>query len=186
MGSEGEDDALGRNCISCFPCPCILNRCAKILLAPSRGRLAEGKCQVLLKYMVRLEPYLINAIRAKVDEPPGSILLIYPRPRLSSPTCSMLVEVIINQTFPVLIDTQSKVKKFLKTGTIVDKYDKYSGPVKDSHSQVCLTHVGSPQQQSEGSDVQNKDASELSECNISFLYYGDEFYESDGGSEVTS
>lgn len=113
----------------------------RVHLVPPKSFHREEKNLVQLKDMVCLEPYKKKVIQVKVDERPESSLLIYPQPRYSSQTCPMLVEVSANQTVPIPVDNVSKVYRFIKSGTQVAQYEKYSGPVDDSTAQVCHTRV---------------------------------------------
>ena len=113
----------------------------RVCLSPPKSVQRDEKDKIQLKEMVRLEPYKGKVILAEVDEQPGSSLLVYPQPRYSSQTCPMLVEVNANKEIPVLVDNPSKVYRILKSGTFVAQYDKYSGPVDASSTQVCYTHI---------------------------------------------
>lgn len=74
----------------------------------------EEKFPVQFSDMARLKPYKSTLIRAKVDQQPGSNLLVYPQHRYSVQTSPLLVEVDVNRTIPVPVDNQSKVHKSLK------------------------------------------------------------------------
>ena len=113
----------------------------RVSLSSPKNVQSKIRNQVQLKDMVRLEPHQSNVIQVKVDEQPGSILLVYPQPRYSCQTCLMLVEVSAHQTIPVLVDNLAKVYRFLKAGTLVAHYEKYSGPVDVSSARVRHTVV---------------------------------------------
>lgn len=102
---------------------------------------SEKEKPVAIREMVRLKPHQSTVVKTQVDEQPGTVLLVYPQLKHSSQTCPLLVEVSENKTIPVLVDNPAKVHKFLKTGTVVAKYDTYLGVVENSATPVRHTQI---------------------------------------------
>ena len=74
----------------------------RIRTSKAIDKLSEKR--ILLKELITLEPHQIRIVKIKVNEPPGTKCVIYPKPHFCSQSFPVLMEVDNHQTVPVIID----------------------------------------------------------------------------------